>query len=483
MAQAVVLSLLRSGTSYDGTEQLLYTQYVDLGYGRSQPPLFTWILIAVQQVFGVSQIAENVLKFACLAAGFGAVWRITLGLGYARGVAAASMLSLFLLAEIGFEAQRNYTHSVLLFALVGWIAVLYLSAMRRGSWGCHIGLGVLFGAVLLTKYNAILLIAALVIADLSVRRAGVFRRAGSLVMWPVAAALIAPHLIWATENADHVFALTGGFIGGFIGGGESVPLLVLRAGAYYVQASAGLMLPLGVVAAAAWWWMREAPTSVVQPDAGRCVFWRWAAVFWVIGLIVALAALATEVRMRWLIPIGVPLVPLMIGGVLSRAPRATVAVTVIGAGFGAVSIAGQWVQSTWINPRTDYAYAQMSDAMQQAGMPMDIVVATYPIFGNLRLYGVDRVLAPVLPDPARIAPDAASAVWQADHPVHEDQIAVFGRALGLCFDLAHPAIAIEMPRRHGDGALSAIIRPLSRAACAQPAAIPGFPLATPKPHQ
>jgi len=66
MVQAVVLSLLRSGTSYDGAEQLLYTQYFDFGYGRSQPPLFTWMLIAVQQVFGVSQIAENTLSSRAL---------------------------------------------------------------------------------------------------------------------------------------------------------------------------------------------------------------------------------------------------------------------------------------------------------------------------------------------------------------------------------------------------------------------------------
>lgn len=41
LAQAVILSAIRTGTSYDGAEQLLYSQYVALGYGRSQPPLYT----------------------------------------------------------------------------------------------------------------------------------------------------------------------------------------------------------------------------------------------------------------------------------------------------------------------------------------------------------------------------------------------------------------------------------------------------------
>lgn len=141
LAQAVVLSLLRSGTSYDGAEQLLYTQYFDLGYGRSQPPLFTWMLMAVQQAFGVSQIAENLLKFALLAAGFAAVWRLARGLGYDCLIATAAMLSLFAIVEIGFEAPRTYSHSVLLFAMTGWIGVLYLALLERESLARYALLG------------------------------------------------------------------------------------------------------------------------------------------------------------------------------------------------------------------------------------------------------------------------------------------------------------------------------------------------------
>ena len=54
LCQAVILSFVRTGTSFDGAEQLLYTQTLELGYGRSQPPLYTWLLRLFQVPFGVT---------------------------------------------------------------------------------------------------------------------------------------------------------------------------------------------------------------------------------------------------------------------------------------------------------------------------------------------------------------------------------------------------------------------------------------------
>src|SRR5690606_17330767 len=46
--QALLYSLLRNGASYDGAEQLITSQALELGYGRSQPPLYTWLLVLFQ---------------------------------------------------------------------------------------------------------------------------------------------------------------------------------------------------------------------------------------------------------------------------------------------------------------------------------------------------------------------------------------------------------------------------------------------------
>lgn len=460
MAQAIALSLLRSGTSYDGAEQLLYTQYLDWGYGRSQPPLFTWVLIAVQQVLGVSQLAENVLKFGLLAAGFVAVWRLALGLGYDRVVAAAAMVSVFAIVEIGFESQRNYTHSVLLFALTGWIGVVYLSLLRAGGDSGalrYAALGLLLGAAMLSKYNAALLIVALVAADLVLREARVFTRRRSVWIWAVAIAVMLPHGIWAVSNAGQVFALSGGFVEAERGGVAAVA----RAAGLYGMATLGLFLPLAVIAAVAMWW--RAPGGDASGTLARAVIWRWAIVIWGIGGVVALLGPATEVRMRWLIPVAVPLVPLLIGAVLVRAPRG--AGFVLGAGvlLGVILTAAQWGESLWVNARTDYDYAALAEALAGEDLPMDIVMIHYPEFANLRLYGTRSVIAPPLPDPGRISGDAATVLWDLGQPGHAAAAIAFARDLGLC--ATEGEVNLSMARRIGDGAMEVGAVAVSRAAC------------------
>ena len=218
IGQAILLSFIRSGTSYDGAEQLLYTQYLDWGYGRSQPPLFTWLLAAAHQVFGVTQLAENLLKFGLLAAGFLAVRHVSLRLGYGVRIATATMLSVFLVVEIGWEAQRNYTHTVLLFALMGGVAVAYLSLLREVSRGRFAVLGVLAGAVILAKYNGGLAILALILADVVTPWARVFFRKESAWFWIVAALSVAPHGVWALSNRASVFAMSRNFVDADQGG-------------------------------------------------------------------------------------------------------------------------------------------------------------------------------------------------------------------------------------------------------------------------
>lgn len=461
LGQAGVLSLLRSGTSYDGAEQLIYTQVFDFGYGRSQPPLFTWMLLGMQQVFGVSQIAENLLKFALLGAGFAAIWRIAVALGSDRVVAAAAMVSLFLTVEIGFEAQRNYTHSVLLFALTGWIAVIYLGLLERRSVGQYLLMGALMGAVMLSKYNAALMIFALVVADLSLREAGVFRAKASGLVWLVAAVVGLPHAIWAVANPDEVFALSAGFVGGQA---PSLAATAVRGVGAYLEAALGLLGPLALVAGIAMVWRQRPAVAVPKGAEARRVLWRWVLLMAIAGLLVTLLTTATVVRMRWLIPLCVPLVPLSICAVLARAPRATGGVMAVGLILGVVSVAGQWVQSLWINPRTDYDYAALATDMAEAGLPMDIVAVSYAEFANLRLYGVDRVVVPVLPDPAALAPDAATAIWAAGRDGDAARVEAFAGALGLCAD--GPGTPRTLARRHGEGGLEVFVMPVTAAACA-----------------
>ncbi|MFV0385571.1 glycosyltransferase family 39 protein, partial [Paracoccus sp. (in: a-proteobacteria)] len=160
VAQAAALSLIRTGTSFDGAEQLLYTQYWDWGYGRSQPPLYTWLLKLLHIPLGVTQLAENLLKFGLIVIALAGMLRLAQGLGYPRQAAVAAMFSLLLVQDVFWEVQRNYSHTALLLALLPWTLICWLR-LRRAAWPHFALFGLLAGLLILSKYNAAIFLLAL----------------------------------------------------------------------------------------------------------------------------------------------------------------------------------------------------------------------------------------------------------------------------------------------------------------------------------
>src|SRR4051812_9131010 len=67
LTQIVVLPLAShlagTGVGNDDAEQLVYTQFLWLGYGNSQPPLFTWIAWAVAKLFGPTIFTLKLTKY------------------------------------------------------------------------------------------------------------------------------------------------------------------------------------------------------------------------------------------------------------------------------------------------------------------------------------------------------------------------------------------------------------------------------------
>ncbi|MGH6619644.1 MAG: hypothetical protein ACREF6_08880, partial [Alphaproteobacteria bacterium] len=63
LALWLIRSLAFPGTGGDDGEQLVFAQYLAIGYFPRNPPLYTWLVIAAEQVFGVSVLAVAAVKF------------------------------------------------------------------------------------------------------------------------------------------------------------------------------------------------------------------------------------------------------------------------------------------------------------------------------------------------------------------------------------------------------------------------------------
>ena len=118
--QVVFVTLVSNGASMDDAEQLAYAGTLQLGYGSSQQPLYSWIVSVATAVFGVNLFTLQLVKFGLLASMYASVYCGARLLGLARWVAAAGALGIFLLPPLGWESQRALTHSVAGVAGCAW---------------------------------------------------------------------------------------------------------------------------------------------------------------------------------------------------------------------------------------------------------------------------------------------------------------------------------------------------------------------------
>jgi len=186
-----------SGASEDDAEQLLYSQIWAFGYKANQPPLYTWLVLMSQQIFGVTILSVEAVKFAALFAMYGFYHQAArLVLGDDRSVTLAT-LSLVGFYYIGWDMVMNYSHTVLMGAAIA--ATLWAAFRLRDyhDFRDYLFLGLAIGCGLLSKYNYALFLVALAaacIADKEFRR--VLRPRNLWLTAAVAAVMVSPHALW-----------------------------------------------------------------------------------------------------------------------------------------------------------------------------------------------------------------------------------------------------------------------------------------------
>jgi len=183
----------------DEAEQMVLGQRLQAGY-TGQPPLYTWLQIGFFTIFGHGVLALALLKNLLLFLTYTASYFTARRLGIGAVLASASALSLVLLADIGWESQRDLTHSVLvtsMAALTLWLG----STMAAGAVQLrhYVLLGLLIGLGTLSKLNYLLFLAALMFSLYAVDRRLILRPA-LLLSLLIAAVLVSPYAVWMSEN-------------------------------------------------------------------------------------------------------------------------------------------------------------------------------------------------------------------------------------------------------------------------------------------
>lgn len=192
----------------DESESILRSQQLQLGYG-SQPPLYFWLQWLMFSLFGTNVLALSVQKNLLLFCTYLAMFYTARALVGMRGAIMVAA-SLILFPQIGWESQRDLTHSVLMTCMAALTLWCYVGLLRNPGALRYCLFGLLIGLGLQSKYNFALFALGLAAASLLVpeHRQAVWNRK----VWLSVATLmlcLAPHGLWLLDHLDLATGATG----------------------------------------------------------------------------------------------------------------------------------------------------------------------------------------------------------------------------------------------------------------------------------
>ncbi|MDX2287833.1 MAG: glycosyltransferase family 39 protein [Hyphomicrobiaceae bacterium] len=238
-----------------------------------QPPLYNWLLWAVQQITGPHVVGHLLIKYAALTATAGFLFLAARRILRDPLFALLSVESLALIYSIAWRYHEGFTHEVLALTAVMatlWLIVRIGQDQRPWDWPA---LGLTMGLGLLTEPAYAAFLVAVLLAALvqpSVR--------GRLLRWPLLACLAlavivaAPYLAWLIAEPARVRQLTYALTP-VLGGRDGILDAVRGPVAYLMP----LLLILPIVfprwLATAWDDLRRGRNTTAEPDFEQLVLY------------------------------------------------------------------------------------------------------------------------------------------------------------------------------------------------------------------
>lgn len=207
----VLRVLISDSLDYDEAEQALLSQWLLAGY-TEQPPLYTWMQYALFQLFGKNVFAVSLLKNSLLFLTY--VFVFLSGREILKDTRAAILAtcSLLLIPQIGWESQRDMTHTTLVVCASAASLWQALRLMHKEDLLNYAIFGLMLAIGILGKANFALFLAILLLtmATFATGREVLF--SPKIVITLAIMALVSgPYLLWMFNNQDIVFSASHKF--------------------------------------------------------------------------------------------------------------------------------------------------------------------------------------------------------------------------------------------------------------------------------
>lgn len=451
-----------SGLSGDEAEQVLFAQSFQWGYDVANPPLYTWILIALFALFGKSAGLVIGLKYCVLAGLYIALyWAARITLRHEQRLDCALVaLSPVLIFFVSWQSIFSFSHSLLnaLLVILTYVAFVKLMQGRRLGWA--LALGVAMGLGVMTKYSYLLFLIGIMVAGLSLRQTReLIISKQMLVSVAVSCVIAAPHLLWLLGASQQFVEV----INYKLQIDEDVSYLsgVIKGLWNLLRAAFAFMSPLWLVVALVF------PVFLKPAEQGNArattsaLLGRTFLVIILVMVAMVLVGGISQFRPNYLfLMVLFPLwVFTRIPAVATPDNRRRVYGALLLAG-GLVSVGGLGVKAV-TNPTNCtkcqllMPYEDMARAFQDLGFTSGTLFATWypnPLPGNLALYLDDaRTISSKFPSvqpPQTHAPDQCLMVWiakQSGGPIITNWSGYANKALGTNIQVYTPWKELRFP--------------------------------------
>ncbi|HXT10978.1 MAG TPA: glycosyltransferase family 39 protein [Candidatus Angelobacter sp.] len=415
--QIIFRVLISSSLDLDESEQLVLTQKLSWGYG-SQPPLYTWIQFLFFHVFGLSVFGLSLLKNILLFGTYLFTYLNARFITRSQACAMSAAASLLFIPQIAWESQRDLTHSVLSATMVCATLFCFLQLHARPSLRRYALFGLCAGLGVLSKYNFLLPLAALVIATLCTRQ---FRRLildkRILLAGLIAALIVLPNALWALAHPHLALRAAGKFK---IQEANEWLRAIVSGVKGLVYCSITFFAAFGVLYAIIFFKRPAANASATKNEYATLLL-RMLGISYALIVLAIVVFRISDIRDRWLQPILI-LSPVLVIALLRdrlNATRLKVILALAGAVMVAVTVAlhGRiiWAErlhrtQPWNRPY-DALAKQLKGAISQDPV---VITDTTLMAGNLRINLPDKIFSP--PDLARLFVETnapVALVWDA----------------------------------------------------------------------
>ncbi len=410
----VILRLATGGAlGLDEAEILLDARHLDWGYGP-QLPLYAWLQWAVFQIAGPGLVGLSLLKNGLLLATVITLYG-TIRSRQTPVMAGLAVSSSLMLYQIGWEAQRALTHSVLAnLCSVLTFAVIW-GLIRKPTTRGFILLGVVMAMGGLSKYNYAIALLAMLLAAFSdpVTRKPLMS-ARLLLSAGVAALLVTPPMLWIVNNPDLAFAsarkldMTR----------EGAAVLVAAQGvAQLVFAALGFVSLLLAVIGVLWVFCRRQGAAVAPDDLLRFML---RTLFWALALmaLIVITSGSTNVKDRWLQPVLIFAGPALVLWLLPRTGAiGTRRFGQISAALAALIAVAMLHHNLAGDARRAAPIAALTPQILDQTPPGSAIVAHNWLAGNMAYVAPGY---PIFNERGPLPPGPVLRVWEADGKAPED---------------------------------------------------------------